>query len=324
VYRYSIALLTAAAAMLPAGAAAQGFKPTRPVEIVVHSGVGAGNDVVARVVSGILEKERLLPVRSNVVNKPGGNGVLAMAYLAERKGEPHVIAMYTAQWLTQPLMSREVRVQFHDLTPIANLVQDPAVIVVKADSPYRTLADFIEAAKKTPGQLRQPGSSIESRANLIRLILQRRSGASWTHIPYPSGADRITALLGGHAHIYIGDPPEINEHVASGSLRAIVQIAEKRLPTFPNVPTMQEAGFENPNIRSVRGIIAPPGLPKEVVDYWESVFARMVKTDSWRKYVVDSQVEEWYLRSSELGKLAEEIVAQRRQMFAEFGIKMAR
>jgi putative tricarboxylic transport membrane protein len=232
--------------------------------------------------------------------------------------------MYTAQWLTQPLMSKEVRVQFHELTPIANLVQDPAIIVVKADSPYRTLSDFIEAAKKTPGQLRQPGSSVESRANLIRLILQRRTGASWIHIPFPSGADRITALLGNHAHIYIGDPPEINEHVASGSLRAIVQIAEKRLPTFPNVPTMQEAGFENPNIRSVRGMIAPPGLPKEVVSYWEDVFARMVKTESWRKYVVDSQVEEWYLRSHELGKLAEEIVTQRRQLFTEFGIKMAR
>jgi len=320
----SFAWLIAAAAALAATAHAQGYKPTRPVEIVVHSGVGAGNDVVARVISGILEKEHLLPVRSNVVNKPGGNGVLAMAYLAERRGETHIIAMYTAQWLTQPLMSREVRVQFHELTPIANLVQDPAVIVVKADSPYRTLSDFIEAAKKNPGQLRQVGSSVESRANLIRMILQRRSGASWTHIPYPSGADRITAVLGGHAHIYIGDPPEINEHVNSGGLRAIVQIAEKRLPSFPNVPTMQEAGFENPNIRSVRGVIAPPGLPKEVVDYWENVFARMVKTESWRKYVIDSQLEEWYLRSGELGKLAEEIVAQRRQMFAEFGIKMAR
>jgi putative tricarboxylic transport membrane protein len=313
-----------AAAVISAPVAGQGFKPTRPVEIVVHSGVGAGNDVVARVVSGILEKEQLLPVRSNVVNKPGGSGVLAMAYLAERKGEPHVIAMYTAQWLTQPLMSKEVRVQFHELTPIANLVQDPAIIVVKADAPYRTLADFIEAAKKTPGQLRQPGSSVESRSNLIRLILQRRTGASWTHIPFPSGADRITALLGGHAHLYIGDPPEVNEHVASGSLRAIAQIADKRLPTFPNVPTIQEAGFENPNIRSVRGMIAPPGLAKEAVDYWENVFARMVKTASWRKYVVDSQVEELYLRSGELARLAEEIVAQRRQMFGEFGIKMAR
>ena len=318
------ALLLVTTALIPLTAAAQGFKPTRPVEIVVHTGVGAGNDVIARVISGILEKEQLLPVRSNVVNKPGGTGALAMAYLAERKGEPHVIAMYTAQWLTVPLMSREVRVQFHELTPIANLVLDPAVIVVKADAPYRSLADFIEAARKNPGQLRQPGSSVESRANLIRLILQRRSGASWTHIPYPSGADRITALLGGHAHIYIGDPPEVNEHVNSGSLRVLVQIAEKRLPTFSNVPTMQEAGFENPNILSVRGMIAPPGLPKEVVSYWENLFARMVKTESWRKYVVDSQVEEWYLRSHELGKLAEDIVAQRRQLFTEFGIKMAR
>jgi len=311
-------------ALLPSPVAAQGFKPTRPVQIVVHSGIGAGNDVLARVISTIIEKEQLLPVRTVVVNKTGGNGALAMAYLAERKGDTHTIALYTGAWLTAPLMSSEVIVQFQDLTPIANLMVDPAVVVVKADAPYRTIGDFLDAAKKNPGQLIQVGSSVESRANLIRLALQRRSGATWKHVPFPSASDRITAVLGGHAQMYIADPIEITEHISSGTLRAIVQFTDKRLSAFSSVPTIQETGIDVPNIRAVRGAIAPPGIPKEVVEYWEGLFARLVKSEGYRKYVADNQLEELFLRGGELGKFAAEVVAQRRQLFAEFGIKTAR
>lgn len=319
-----VVLWAAAMVLPPAHALAQGFKPTRPVEIVVHTGPGGGNDVLARVVNGIFEKEGLLPVRANVFNKPGGGGAVAMAYLAEKAGQPHTIAFYSTLWITISLTSREARVPFHELTPIANLVLDPAVVVVRADSPYKTLGDFIEAAKKNPGQLRQAGSSLESRGNLVRQMLQRLTGASWTHIPFPAGGDRIAAILGGHAHILIAEPPEVIEHLNGGTMRVIAQMAEKRLPGYPNVPTIQEAGFNIPNVRTVRGVVGPPGLPKDAVEYWENVFARMVKTDAWRRYLADNHVEDWYLKSAELGKFAEEIAVQRREIFRELGIKTAR
>ena len=320
--RSTFALLLAALAC--SSVSAQSFKPTRPVEVVVHSGLGTGNDILARTIRVIVEKENLMPVRMTVVNKTGGGGATAMAYLAERKGEPHVIALYTAQWLTAPMMSKEIRVQFHELTPIANLIVEPSVIVVKGDSPYRTLGDFIAAAKKTPDKLVQVGSSVEARANLLRLVLQRQTGARWAHVPYPGASERITAVLGGHAHLYFADPSEVIEHVASGGLRVVAQVADKRLPVFPNAPTIQEAGFELPNILAVRGVIAPPGIAKDVTEYWENLFARMIRTDAWRKFVADNHLEERYLRSTEIGKVADEIVAQRRQLYADFGIRTAR
>jgi putative tricarboxylic transport membrane protein len=316
--------LMATASLVAASVHGQGFKPTRPVEIVVHSGLGTGNDILGRAIRAIAEKENLVPVRMNVVNKTGGAGATAMAYMAERKGDAHVIGLYTAAWLTAPMMSKEIRVQFHELTPIANLLVEPSVIVVKGDSPYRTLADFIDAAKKTPDKLLQVGSSIESRANLLRLVLQRQTGARWGHVPFPGAGERITAVLGGHAHIYFGDPPEVLEHVNSGALRVVAQIADKRLPAFPNAPTIKEAGFTLPSIISVRGVLAPPGIPKDVADYWENLFMRMVKTEGWRKFVLENHLEEHYLGSREIGKLADEIVAERRQLYAEFGIKTAR
>ena len=319
-----LACLLAAAASIPIAADAQTFKPTRVVEIVVHSGLGTGNDILGRAIRVIAEKENLVPVRMNVVNKTGGGGATAMAYMAERKGDPHVIGLYTAAWLTAPMMAKEIRVQFHELTPIANLLVEPAVIVVKGDSPFKTLADFIDAAKKNPDKLLQVGSSLESRANLLRLVLQRQTGARWGHVPFPGAAERITAVLGGHAHIYFGDPPEVLEHVTSGGLRVVAQVADKRLPAFPNAPTIKEAGYTLPSILSVRGVIAPPGIAKDVLEYWENLFARMVKTEAWRKFVMENHLEEHYLSSREIGKVADEIVAERRQLYAEFGIKTAR
>src|SRR5678815_4634509 len=109
-----MALLAASTA-----AFAQGFTPTRPIEVVVHTGPGGGSDVLARAVALMMEKEKLLPVRMQVVNKPGGNGAVAAAYLAEKKGEQNTIGFFTGVWLTGPLTSAEAKVTLRDLTPLS-------------------------------------------------------------------------------------------------------------------------------------------------------------------------------------------------------------
>ena len=135
----------------------QGFKPTRPIELVVHTGPGGGSDVLARAMVIMLEKEKLLPVRVQVANKPGGGGVVAAAYLAEKKGETHTIGIFTGVWLTNPLTSNEAKVSLKDLTPIARLLLEPAVIAVKADAPYKTLGDFIERREAEAGRAQAVG-----------------------------------------------------------------------------------------------------------------------------------------------------------------------
>ena len=305
-------------------AAAQGFKPTKPVEFLVHTGPGGGNDVLARAVAGIIDKEKLLPVRTIVVNKTGGGGAVATAHMVERKGDTHLVGFFTALWIGAPLTSKEARVQFKELTPIAGLVSDPAVIVVKADSPYKTLGEFIDAAKKTPGQLRQAGGSMESRDNLTRLVLQKLTGTTWSYIPFPGGGERVAALLGGHAQLYVADVGEIREYMRNGSMRVIAQLPEKRLASLPNVPTLREAGYNIPEIRSIRGVVGPPGIGKDVVEYWENVFERLAKTESWKRYLADNQTEDAYMKSEQLAKEAEDFIAQRRVIYKEAGITMYR
>lgn len=317
------AALAAALTLVSGPALAQGFKPTRPVEIVVHTGPGGGSDVFARTMIQIIESEKLVPVRMHVLNKPGAGGAAALAYTIEKKGDPHTIAAYTSIWMTLAITSAESRVKFSDLTPIANLIFDPELAVVKSDSPHKTLGDFIEAAKKNPKQMRQAGGSVEGRANLVRHLLQKATGATWQYIPFPGGGERIAALLGGHVQLLIIGPEEIKEHLKGGSMRPVAVIADKRLEGHPNVPTMQEL-YKIPNVRALRGVAMPPGVPKEAAEYWEGVYARMVKTKGWRKYLADSEAEDGYIRAAEIPKLNEDFVAQRREMYHEAGIKTAR
>ena len=137
-----------------ASARSQAFTPSKQIEAVVHTGPGGGSDLLARAIAEMLQKEKLLPQRMQVVNKPGGGPAVAMSYLAEKKGETHTIGFFTGVWVTNPLTTPEANVTVKDLTPIVRLVLEPAVIAVKADSPYKNMNDFIEAAKKNPKKLR--------------------------------------------------------------------------------------------------------------------------------------------------------------------------
>lgn len=303
---------------------AQSFTPTRPVEIVVHTGPGGGSDVLARAMVIMLEKEKLLPVRAQVVNKPGGGGATAAAFLAEKKGETHMIGIFTGVWLTNPLTSAEAKVTLKDLTPIARLLLEPAVIAVKADAPYKTLGDFVSAAKAKPGELKQSGGSITSRDNVVRQQLQKVSGARWQFISFPGGGERIAALLGGHVQMMVIEPNEAGEHIRAGNMRVLAQVNETRLGAFPNVPTLKEAGFDVTPVPQVRGVVAPPGIPPENVAYWEGVFKKLSQTESWKKYVADNQFEQAYQDHAQLAKFYDEFSDQMRGVLKEAGVKTVR
>ena len=306
------------------GASSQEFKPSKQIETVVHTGPGGGSDIFARAIAEMLQKEKLITQRLQVVNKPGGGPAVAMSYLAEKKGETHTIGFYTGVWVTNPLTTVEATVTVKDLTPIVRLVLEPAVIAVKADSPYKNMKDFIEAAKKNPKQLAQSGGTITSRDNLMRLLLQKTTGAQWNFISFPSGGERLAYLLGGHGQMMVIEPQEAGEQIRAGNLRVIASLTEKRLASLPNVPTIKEQGIDVPLIPQARGMLAPPAVPKEVVAYWEGVFDAFVKTPSWKQYVEQNQFEDASLKGSALSKFFDSLTDQMREVLKEAGAKVVR
>lgn len=317
-------LLAAAAVAFVAVPASAQWKPTKPVEMIVHTGPGGGADVLARFISSAVDKEKLAPVRMQVNNKPGGGGLTAMNYVVEKKGDAHAIAIFTGNWMTNPITQAEAKVTIKDMTPIVRLVLEPAVIVVKADSPFKTLRDFIDAAKKTPGQLKQSGGSITSRDNVVRQLMMKNTGANWAFISFPGGGERIAALLGGHVNMMVIEPQEAGEHIRAGNMRVLAQLADKRLAAFANVPTLPEAGVDIPNVPQVRGVVAPPGMPADAVAYYEDLFARLAKTPTWRKYLEDNQFEDGFQRSAELSQFFDQFTNRMRDILKEAGAKIVR
>ena len=321
-FDFRVAVLLGWLVMIPAGVWA--FEPTKPVEVVVHTGPGGGSDIFARAITEMIQKEKLVPQRLQVVNKSGGGSAVAMSYLAEKKGDTHTIGFFTGVWITNPLTRKEASVTVKDLTPIARLVLEPAVVAVKADSPYKSMKDFVEAAKKNPGQLKQSGGSVTGRDNLVRLVIEKATGAKWVFVSFPGGGERIANLLGGHVQMMVMEPQEAGEHIKAGNLRVITALTEKRLPSFPDVSTIKEQGIDVPIIPQARGVLAPPAVGADVVQYWQGVFGKFVKTPAWQKYLSDNQFEDGYLTGNNLNKFFDDLTVQMRDILKEAGVKVVR
>jgi putative tricarboxylic transport membrane protein len=313
-----------AAAALVAGQALAQWTPTKPVDIIVHTGPGGGSDLLARAVVQMIEKEKLVPVRMNVLNRPGGGGAVAAAAIAERKDDPHTIGFITSVWIAGPVTSAEWKVTVHDLKPIAQLMYEPAVFAVRADSPYKSLKDFIEAAKARPGQLKQSGGSATSRDNIVRQSLQAATGARWAFVSFPGGGERLAALLGGHVDIMVIEPQEAGEQVRAGKLRVLAQVTDKRLPGYPGVPTLNEAGYNVNPTPQIRAVVAPPQQPDEASRYWEGVFNKLRGTESWKKYIADNQLEERFTGGAELKRAMAEIERELKETYTAAGVKVVR
>ncbi len=289
-------------AMLAAGAAAQAqeaFKPTRPVDLVVHTGPGGGADALARAMISIMEKENILPVRFTVAPRQGGGSTTAMNYLAEKAGDAHTLAVFTSLYATDPLVHKEAKVSLDQLTPIARMVLEPGLVVVRADSPHRTMQDLIAAAKANPGKLKQSGGSLLARDAIIRHVLMKETGADWAFISFPSGGERISALLGGHVDMMMIEAAEAGELVRSGKLRPVAQIADERIEGFPDVPTLKEAGFNIPSVPQARGIVGPPNMPPEAAKFYSDLFRRITETPAWQAYMKQTQNQSAYLDGQE-------------------------
>jgi putative tricarboxylic transport membrane protein len=290
----------------------------------VHSAPGGGSDVFAREVAEMAKKERLLPQPLQVTNKTAGASAQAMAYLVEKRGDDHTIAVFTNTWVATPLTRADAKVTVKDLTPIARLVLEPTIAVVRADSPYRSMSDFVQAAKARPLSLKQAGGSVTAIESLTGLLVQTATGVQWTFISTPSIKDRIANLLSGKVDIIIPQPQDVNEHIASGKMRPIAAFTEKRLSVLPAVPTIHEQGINVPIIANARGILAPPGVRPEVVAYWEDFFERLTRSASWKKYVEENQVEDVFLKGGGLRVFLDEQTALMRKVLQQAGVKVAR
>ena len=295
------AAITALALGASAPAAAEDWAPRKTVSVVVHTGPGAGSDVFARAVINIIEKEKLAPVRFVVVNKTGGGSTNAINYTTSKDGDDYTLAVYASNWTTDYLVQKDATNSLQSLTPIANLIFEPALIMVRADSPFKTLKEFIESAKAAPNMRKQAGGTPLGRDAMLRHVLVAHTGAQWPLISFPGGGERLSALLGGHVDTLVLDGSEIGDFIESGKLRALAQVAGKRVESFPaDVPTIRESGYDIQIPLQPRGVMGPPNMSKPAAEYYRKLLARLVETPGWKQYVREARLESSFIAADDL------------------------
>ncbi len=303
---------------LPSESPAQKFL-TKPIEFVVQAAAGGGSDIMARTMQAIIDKEKLSTHPIAVVNRVGGSGAIAFAFVAGKKGDPHYWLTATTNFLQTPLLQAQSKFNYKDFTPLCHLAYDDFLIVVRGDSPYRTMKDLIAAAKKKPGELKYGGSSVLGADAIIAFLIERATGIKFNIIPFKSGGEIMTALLGGHIDVASANPGEALAQMEAKKVWVLGVNTEKRLEGAPNIPTLKEQGI-NAVFRQFRSIAAPKDIPKEAVKYYEELFRNLAENNTWKKkYIKENMLSAEYMNSAETFKLWERENAWFAKIMKEMG-----
>ncbi|MBA4423221.1 MAG: hypothetical protein C0390_09010 [Syntrophus sp. (in: bacteria)] len=311
-------LILTSMVLSPAFLAAAGPYPEKTIEFVTHSAPGGGSDIFSRHIANLMEKEKLVPVPLVVVNKSGGSGAIAVAYVAPKAGDSYTI-FATSPGIYATLVKGEVKASIVDFTPICSLIEDPNVLVVRADAPYKNVKEFIAEARKKRKGLSLGLSSLGGGDHAIAIKMGEATGVEFNIVSFKQGTEAIMAILGGHVDFGLGNPGETAGQIESGQLRVLATATDRRLPQMPNIPTLKEEGIDV-SYTSIRGIIGPKDMPKDVVKYWETAFQKLTQTQSWKKYIEKEKVLDAYKGSADFGKFLEKELPRLRGDLVGFGL----
>jgi tripartite-type tricarboxylate transporter receptor subunit TctC len=251
---------------LAAGMAAAQEFPTRPVELMVAFPAGGSTDVGARVVASIAEKQLGQPIV--VVNKGGAGGQVGWTDMARRKPDGHFIGFINLPATNTVILDPERKAIFGPdaFVPIINQVLDPGVVWVRADSPYKSLKDLVEAARKAPNTIRTATTGILSDDHLAILMMEEAApGAIFRIVHLEGGAAQMKEVMGGNIDVAFDNVGGIVPRVRSGEVRALAVLDNERSKFLPDVPTTRELGYPPVISNSTRGIAGPKGIPAPVV-----------------------------------------------------------
>ena len=287
------------------------WKPERPIEFVVQAAAGGGSDIFARTMAKIMAAEKIVTVPINVVNKPGGSGAVAYSYVKTKRGDPHVIATATSSYLTTPIQGHSP-VSYKDFTNTAVLCVEDYVAVVRTESPYKTLKDLVEAARKKPNGIRIGGSSVGSSDNIIENRLEKAAGIQLNYIVFQSGGEANAALLGGSVDLAGPNPSEAAQLIQAGRLRPIAMFSPHRLEKWPDVPTAREQGYDV-TLEQHRGVIAAGGLTKDQELFWQNALVKLYQSGAFKKYMSDNGLRPLL----KVGADAEKYIAEQDRFYTE-------
>jgi tripartite-type tricarboxylate transporter receptor subunit TctC len=241
--------------------------PTRPITLVAPFPPGGVADLTARPVAAAMEKHLKNPV--GVVNKTGAAGAVGMQFVATSKPDGYTLLLALSSISIIPeadkLFDRPPAFTVDQFAPIALISADPTILVVPADKPWKTAAEFIEDAKKRPGQISYSSSGVYGTLHMAMELLSHAAGIKLRHVPYAGAGPALTAILGGHVDALASGPAVVLPQIKAGKLRALAGWGDKRVAALPEVPTFKELGYPDAEFYIWAGVFAPRGTPEPVL-----------------------------------------------------------
>ena len=286
----AFALMVAAATAL-----AQGY-PTKPVTMIVPFPPGGVADIVGRPLAAEMEKVWKQPVV--VTNRTGAGGAVGMAAAAKAAPDGYTILMALSSVSIFPvsdrIQGRAPAYDMKDLAPIALITADPTVLIVGADSPWKTLQEFVASAKAYPGQINYSSSGVYGTLHVAMEMFANAAGVKLFHVPYQGGGPALTALLGGQVHALASGPAPAAAQMKAGKVRALASWSSERLPLLPEIPTFKELGYDA-EFYIWSGVFAPAATPTPVLDRLRAVVREAANSPDFKSTMEKVQTPVAYL-----------------------------
>ena len=286
----------AVASMLPFAAFAQTMREPKAssIEVVVGSQAGATPDIFMRKISKVLADEKFVTLPMVVTPRPGGAWTSASNYVLGKKGEENVLFSIVPTVFTTPITQGRPNV-FDQLTPLAMLMRIELLVLVRPDSPWKTLKDLVEAGKKAERSVKIAGANVGSTDHIVTSLIEKAGGIKINFIPFDGGGGAInTAFLGGVVDAIVASVDEAESLIRGGKARALGILSQTRRtdpPLFKDIPTAKETGVDV-QWGQYYGIAAPPSLDPAVQAWWLDKLTKMNASPAWQKILSEAAQKE--------------------------------
>ena len=314
-------LLATTLAALSAGAWAQAY-PAKSIRLVVPFPPGGGTDIIAREISTKLTTT--LGWTFVVDNKPGAGGNLGVDAAAKAPADGYTLVLgQTSNLAINPTLYGKLPYDpFKDLVPVSLVATAPLVLVVPAASPYRTVADVVNAAKAKPGEVNFASPGNGTVAHLTGELFQKAAGIKLQHVPYKGSNQALTDLMGGQVQLFMASVPTALPHIKSGKLRAIAVSSAKRVGDLPQVPTIGESGYKGFDATTWFGVLAPAATPKNIVARLNVEINKVLKAPDVQKRIDDEGGEAVGSTPEQFAQLMKDDFARWGKVVKESGAKV--
>ncbi|MYN12924.1 tripartite tricarboxylate transporter substrate binding protein [Pusillimonas sp. TS35] len=326
--RTSVALASLLALAGIAATPAHAWEPTRNVEIIVPAGAGGASDQMARTIQSIILKHKLMNQSTLVLNKGGASGAEGIMDTKASPGNPHKLMVAFSAIYTLPIAVK-LPFNWRDLNPVAMIAKDEFLLWTNAETPYKTAGDYLKAVKEKPaGSFKMGGTGAKREDQIVTIALEKASGAKFTYVPYKSGGEAATQLVGKHTDSNVNNPSENIAQWRAGQINALCVFSDARMhytdkvttsQSWSDIPTCKEQGYDV-QYQMLRGFFLPPDTTPEQAQYYAGVLRKVSETSEWKDYLNKQALNGQFLEGKDYVAFLEKDEAYHKTLMNEAGL----